>query len=58
LAVLAYLFVTVVYLRAKKNFWCDVGTDTEEDAAVVAALDLGFCHCCGRKFDDVFVDST
>jgi SRSO17 transposase len=39
LAVLAYLFVTVVYLRAKKNFWCDVGTDTEEDAAVVAAVD-------------------
>jgi SRSO17 transposase len=39
LAVLAYLFVTVVYLRAKKNFWCDVGTDTEEDAAVVATVD-------------------
>ena len=39
LAVLAYPFVTVVYLRAKKNFWCDVGTDTEEDAAVVAAVD-------------------
>ena len=39
LAVLAYLFVTVVCLRAKKNFWCDVGTDTEEDAAVVAAVD-------------------
>jgi hypothetical protein len=36
---LAYLFVTVVYLRAKKNFWCDVGTDTEEDPAVVAAVD-------------------
>jgi len=39
LAVLAYLFVTVVYLRAKKNFWCDVGTDTEKDVAVVAAVD-------------------
>jgi len=38
LAVLAYLFVLVVYLRAKKNFWCDVGTDTEEDAAVAAAV--------------------
>jgi hypothetical protein len=39
LAVLAYLFVTVVYLRAEKNFWCDVGIDTEEDAAAVAAVD-------------------
>jgi SRSO17 transposase len=39
LAVLAYLFVTVVYLRAKKNFWCDVGTNAEEDAAVGAAFD-------------------
>jgi len=39
LAVLAYLFVTVVCLRAQKNFWCDVGTDTEEDAAVVATVD-------------------
>jgi hypothetical protein len=19
---------------------------------------IGFCHCCGRKFDDIFVDST
>ena len=38
LAVLAYLFVVVVFLRAKKNFWCDVGTDTREDASVVAAL--------------------
>jgi SRSO17 transposase len=34
LAVLAYLFVVVVYLRAKKNFWCDVGTDVGADAAV------------------------
>lgn len=27
MAVLAYLFVATVYLRAKKNFWCDLGTD-------------------------------
>jgi SRSO17 transposase len=39
LAVLAYLFVTVVHLRVKKNFWCDLGTDAEPDAALAAALD-------------------
>ena len=31
-AVLAYLFVTVVSLRAPKHFWCDVATDTEENS--------------------------
>jgi len=36
MAVLAHLFVAVVFLRAKKNFWCDVGTDAEGDAAVAA----------------------
>ncbi len=36
MAVLAYLFVLLVYLRAKKNFWCDVGTDAEADATVAA----------------------
>jgi SRSO17 transposase len=39
LAALDYLFVTIVCLRAKKHFWCDAGTDTEEDAAVVATVD-------------------
>jgi SRSO17 transposase len=38
MAVLAYLFVVVVYLRAKKNFWCDVGTDAGTDAAVAAEV--------------------
>jgi len=38
MAVLAYLFVVVVYLRAKKNFWCDVGTDAGTNAAVAAAV--------------------
>lgn len=33
LAVLAYLFVTVIYLRSKKNFWCDLGTDSQADPA-------------------------
>jgi SRSO17 transposase len=38
LAVLAYLFVVMVFLRAKKNLWCDVGTHVGEDGAVVAAV--------------------
>jgi SRSO17 transposase len=33
LSALAYLFVLTVYLRRKKNFWCDVGTDAAEDTA-------------------------
>jgi SRSO17 transposase len=39
LAAVAYLFVTVIYLRAKKNFSCYVGTGVARDAAVVGALD-------------------
>lgn len=39
LAVLAYLFVTAVHLRVKKNFWCDLGTDAPPDAPLAAALD-------------------
>jgi SRSO17 transposase len=39
MAVLAYLFVVVVYVRAKKNFWCDLGTDAERDAAVAGEVD-------------------
>lgn len=38
MAVLAYLFVVVVYLRAKKNFWCDMGTGADTDEAVVAEV--------------------
>jgi SRSO17 transposase len=38
MAVLAYLFVTVIYLRAKKNFWCDLGADSQTDPALGAAL--------------------
>ena len=34
MAVLAYLFVVAIYLRAKKNFWCDVGTDVASDQAM------------------------
>jgi SRSO17 transposase len=39
LAAVAYLFVTVIYLRSKKNFWCYVGTGVACDAAVVGAID-------------------
>jgi SRSO17 transposase len=39
LAAVAYLFVTVIYLRSKKNFWCYVGTGVACDAAVVGAAD-------------------
>jgi SRSO17 transposase len=38
LSALAYLFVLAVYLRAKKNFWCDVGTDAAGDPAVAAEI--------------------
>jgi SRSO17 transposase len=34
LCAIAYLFVLTVYLRSKKNFWCDVGTDFETDPAL------------------------
>jgi SRSO17 transposase len=38
LAAVAYAFVTVMHLRSKKNFWCDVGSGVASDAAVVGAL--------------------
>ena len=34
LCAVAYLFVLTVYLRSKKNFWCDVGTDSKTDPAI------------------------
>ncbi len=37
LAAVAYLFVLVIYLRSKKNFWCYVGEDTTRTAAVAGA---------------------
>ena len=38
MAVLAYLFVAVVFLSEKKGFWCDVGAGAEEDASVAAEV--------------------
>ena len=39
LAAVAYLFVMVIYLSSKKNFWCYVGKGFARDAAVVGAFD-------------------
>ncbi len=36
LSTLAYLFILTQYLRTKKNFWCDVGTDPASDPALVS----------------------
>jgi SRSO17 transposase len=38
LVALAYLFILVVYLRAKKNFWPDVGDDPARDPALAAEM--------------------
>jgi SRSO17 transposase len=38
MSAIAYLFVVVDYLRAKKNFWPDVGTGAASDAAIDRAL--------------------
>lgn len=39
LSALAYLFILTVHARAKKNFWCDVGTDAARDPAVAGEID-------------------
>ena len=39
LAAVAYLFVMVIYLSSKKNFWCYVGKGFARDAAVVDTFD-------------------
>ena len=38
LSAMAYLFILTMYLRRKKNFWCDVGTDTPPDAAILGEI--------------------
>jgi len=38
MSAIAYLFVVVDYLRAKKNFWPDVGTGVASDAAIARAF--------------------
>lgn len=39
LSAVAYLFILAVYLRAKKNFWCDAGSSVESDPAVAGEID-------------------
>ena len=39
LAAVAYLFILTVYLRRKKNFWCDVGTDSPHDPALAGEME-------------------
>ena len=39
LSAVAYLFILTVYLRRKKNFWCDVGTDSPQDPAVAGEME-------------------
>ncbi|MEO6625191.1 MAG: IS701 family transposase [Burkholderiaceae bacterium] len=39
LSALAYLFILTIHARAKKNFWCDVGTDVARDPAVAGEVD-------------------
>lgn len=38
LSAVAYLFVLTLYLRHKKNFWVDVGTDAARDPAVIGEI--------------------
>ena len=39
LSAIAYLFILTMYLRRKKNFWCDVGTGSARDPAVVGEIE-------------------
>lgn len=39
LSAVAYLFVLIVYVRNKKNFWVDVGTDAPTDSALLGEVD-------------------
>src|SRR5207253_8775206 len=38
LSAVAYLFVCAMWLRSKKNFWPDVGTDSQSDPPVAAEI--------------------
>jgi hypothetical protein len=39
LSAVAYLFILIVYLRHKKNSWCDVGTDSPHDPALAGEME-------------------
>jgi SRSO17 transposase len=57
MAVLAYLFVAVVFLDAKKTSGVTWEQVLKQMRPWLLKL-IGFCHCCGRKFDDVSVVIT
>ena len=38
LSAVAYLFMLVIYLRAKKNFWSDVGSGVGSDSPVAGEI--------------------
>ena len=58
LSAVAYLFILTVYLRRKKNFWCDVGTDFLRTIQPWLVRWSGLCPYCGTKFDRIFEDTT
>ena len=39
LSAIAYLFILTTYLRRKRNFWCDVGTDSPRDPALAGEIE-------------------
>jgi SRSO17 transposase len=39
LSAIAYLFILTMYLRRKKNFWCNVGEDSPRDPALAGEID-------------------
>jgi len=51
MAVLAYLFVVVVFLRAKKTSGVTWEQTLNQMRPWLVKL-IGFCSCCGRIFDD------
>ena len=51
LSAIAYLFILTVYLRRKKNFWCDVGTDSPPDPALAGEIER-LLHFLRNKVQD------
>jgi hypothetical protein len=57
LSAVAYLFILTVYLRRKKNFWCDVGTDSPHDPALAGEMERALPFC-GTKFKRICNNTT
>jgi hypothetical protein len=43
---MGHLFILTMYLRRKRNFWCDLGTDSPRDPALAGEIEraLPFMH--------------